>query len=136
MVAVIALSLVACGGSSKADYAKSVRGIFNPLDKKLSGLNTQISQQTSAQDKAATITNAQKAISDAATKLEALKPPSDVKAEHDKFVAAVKAFGGDLGPIGDAVRAGDQQGAQQGFAKLQSDGQAVKDAQDALEKKL
>jgi hypothetical protein len=133
---VAATALVACGGAGKDDYAKDVRGIVNPLDDKLSGLNTDITQQTTAQDKAKTITDAQKAIADAAQKLDDLTPPDDVKAEHDKFVEAVKTFGDDLGPIGKAVQEGDAQAAQDGFAKLQTDAEALKAAQDALEKKL
>jgi cytochrome c556 len=136
LMVVAATALVACGGASKADYAKDVRGIINPLDDKLSSLNQDITAGGTAKDKADAIKKAQASIADAAKKLDDLTPPDDVKSEHDKFVAAVKKFGDDLGPIGDAVSSGDAAEAQKSFGTLQSDAQALQSAQDALEKKL
>jgi cytochrome c556 len=136
LMVVAASALVACGGTSKADYAKDVRGIVNPLDDKLSSLNQDITSGATPKDKADSIKKAQTQIADAAKKLDDLTPPDDVKKEHDKFVAAVKKFGEDLGPISDAVSTGNAAGAQEAFSKLQSDAQALQSAQDDLEKQL
>jgi hypothetical protein len=136
LMVVAATALVACGGASKSDYAKDIRGIVNPLDDKLSGLSQDFSATASPQDKADAIRGAQKDVAEAAKKLDDLTPPDDVKSEHKQFVGAVKTVGDDLGPIAEAVGAGNAPAAQKSFSKLQADVKDLQSAQDELEKKL
>jgi hypothetical protein len=136
LVAIASLALVACGSSDKDNYKKDVQKITDPVESQLNDLNTKLSSAQTPADKADVITQAQGVLNDAAKKLGDLDPPSDVKSEHDKYVAAVQKFSDDLGPIADALKAGDATKAQQEFATLQADVTQLKSAQDALEKKV
>jgi hypothetical protein len=136
LLVVAAVALPACGSSDTDNYKKDAKAIIDPLRGTINSTDQRISAQTSDQGKIAELDKTRKAVDEAATKLEALKPPGDAKAEHEGFVKQLHLFAADIKAVETAAQAKDQAGAKQALAKLQTDTQALKQANDALKAKV
>ena len=133
------LVLAACGGKSEADktadYKKDARAIADEAKNSLQSLNSRLAGKSDAQQLQEIDKTRQEVVS-AADRLSKLDPPDSARAEHDKFVAALRKFGEDIKPIEDAARAKDKAAAQKSLQQLQSDATALKTASDSLDAKL
>jgi hypothetical protein len=136
LLVVAAVALPACGSSDTDNYKKDAKAIIDPLRGTINSTDQRISAQTSDQGKIAELDKTRKAVDEAATKLEGLKPPGDAKTEHQEFVKQLHLFAADIKAVETAAQAKDQAGAKQALAKLQTDTQALKQANDALKAKV
>jgi len=139
LVMLCAVVLGACGGNSAADqkteYKKEAKSILDEAKASLQSLQPRLAGK-SADQQAAEIAKTRQQVIGAADKLEKLDPPSDVQAEHDKFVATLRKFGEDFSKVEAAGKARDKQAAQQALVQLQTDAGQLQSASAALEAKL
>jgi ABC-type glycerol-3-phosphate transport system substrate-binding protein len=104
----VVLVAAGCGGGgseplSKADYEKQMGAIGQSLTNSLNSLGT----ATSASNAASALKELQTALDEAATQMEAITPPEDVKTEHEQLASGVREFGEQLDPIIEKVDGGD-----------------------------
>jgi cytochrome c556 len=134
-----ALLLGACGGSSgndqKAEYQKAAKPILQEAKSSLESLSSRVQGKTADQQLQELARTRQEVVS-AADRLSKLDPPSDVKQQHDNFVAALRKFGQDFEPVEQAGKARDKAAAKKALANLQTDAVQLKSASDALDTKL
>jgi cytochrome c556 len=140
LVMACALVLSACGGGSsgndqKAQYQKAAKPILQEAKTSLESLSSRVKGK-SADQQLQELARTRQEIVGAADRLDKLDPPADVKAEHDKFVAALRKFGQDFQPVEQAGKAKDQAAAKKALATLQTDATQLKSASDALDAKL
>ena len=83
VLVVASLLLVACGGTSKADYEKQVTKIGNTVDEDLNKLDE-------GEPSVESIEAAQKSLKDAASELDDIDPPSEVSDLHDDLVKVLE----------------------------------------------
>ncbi len=142
LLMVAAVVVAGCGGGggkSQADqtaqYKKDAKTILNQAKASLESLQTRVAGKSTAQA-LQELAKTREDVIGAADRLDKLNPPADVKAEHDKFVTALRTFGQDFQPVEAAGKAKDKAAAQQALQKLQADATQLKTASDALEAKL
>ncbi len=114
MGAVVALAAIGGGcrdGDDKLsaeDYYKQLETISQDVDKKIEANNarTPVSEEPAAQKDflVKLLEDNVGLVEDATKKIEALKPPDDVKPKHDTFVAAIKAQTAAVKDVRDTVK--------------------------------
>jgi LAS superfamily LD-carboxypeptidase LdcB len=131
--------LGACGGKSdaqkKSDYKKEAKAIVDEAKGSLESLQSRVSGKT-ADQQLQELAKTRTAVVSAADRLDKLTPPTDVKTQHDQFVAALRKFGQDFQQVEAAGKARDKQAAQQALKQLQTDAALLGQASNALEAKL
>lgn len=103
-----AVLVAGCGGGgskplSKADYVTQMTAIGKDLSSSL----TTVGNPTTAKAAATGITQLQVDLRDAVKKLEAIKPPDDVKVQHEQLSKAVAEFADELDPVITKLKAGN-----------------------------
>ena len=119
---VVALLAAGCGGGGsggakpmdKADYVKQMQAIGKSLSDALGGLGA----ATASSKKAAeAVTRIQTDLNQAADKIDAMNPPTEIAAEQKKLGDAVREFAKELDPVIKQLQAG-KLGALQSLANL------------------
>ncbi len=124
--------LVACGGSndnSKADYAKQVEGVLQPLGQELTSLGSSLSASTDPKQIESGVKQAEDSINSAIGDLEALNPPSDVTKINDDLIAALSDFNSQLEDVRSAAAKSD-------LSELQKQALQLPDAAQQLQSRL
>ena len=108
--AAVALLGVGCGGGgskalSKTDYVAQMTAIGKGLSTSLSTLGT----ATTAKTAAAGLAKVQVDLRAAVKKIDAIKPPDNVKTAHEQLSKAVSEFADELDPIIVKLKAGNVQ---------------------------
>lgn len=100
-LAVGALVVAGCGGGGddKADYEKEVRAAGQALEKAFGDIGSSVSGSASAGEAATKLEEGAEALDKAASDLDGVDPPSEVKAPHDDVVDA-------LGELADEFHSG------------------------------
>jgi hypothetical protein len=136
LCAVAVGALGACGGTSKEDYRKQIDSIIDPVGGEIGSLLDRVKSQTSREARIAEITETEKAIDAGVDKLEDVEPPDGVKKQHEEYIEKLRTVGGDMGLLEQAATAQDANALGQAILKLETDGQALKTAEDALSEKI
>jgi hypothetical protein len=135
----VAVPLAACGssGSSTKDtYKKNATKIAKQVQTDSTAAQTSFQGVTSA-DQLVTAFNSYKAKLDKSIgDFENLKPPDNIKAEHEKFVTDLKALSDDISKAVDALKSKDQAALQALQTKVQTDSAALTASASALDNKL
>jgi hypothetical protein len=89
---VLALVVAGCGGGpSKDDYERGLGKVQTQLEE-ANDASREASQTTDADERAAALTMAQKAIRRAADTADGLEPPDDAQAEHEQLASALRDY--------------------------------------------
>jgi hypothetical protein len=132
----LAVPLAACGGDDADDFRED----YNAAVERLTNINTEIGQAAgSAAGKSnAAVSKEFEKIADTAEKtrsdLSELDPPDDAQDELDKLLSALEGGIEDLRAVAEGVRANDTAATQTAVQALQKSGQAITEAEDALQK--
>jgi hypothetical protein len=103
------LSLAGCGGSSssgpltKAEYLKQVRGITAELSTSVNKLGAVADPKSAADD----LQQLQNELRKTANKLDAMKPPAEIKQAHTDLASAASKLADELGPVITKLEGGD-----------------------------
>jgi hypothetical protein len=134
-----AVVLSACGGKSQAEktaaYKTDAKAIVDQAKASLESLQSRV-QGKSGNAAFAELGRTRQEVVSAADRLDKLTPPAGVKAEHDRFVAALRKVGEGFQAVGQAGAAKDQAAAAQALSTLQADTTELRAAGAALEVKL
>jgi hypothetical protein len=130
----VALLAASCGGGGggskpldKADYVKQMQAIGKSLSTALNGLGTATGSSKKA---AAALTKVQVDLNDAADKIDAMNPPTDVADQQAKLGVAVREFADELDPLIKKLNAGKLSALQsvsslKGISDIQSTSNAI-----------
>ena len=147
--AIVALAVVVaagCGDSgggggtqlTKAQYEQQLNSIGSTIDSSFSELSTLFQSPNPSFDEAADkIAEIQDQMREQADDLDAVNPPEDVQAEHEKMVDGLRGFADDLEEFRQAVESKSVT-AMQDFAETFDESESAKkiqEAGDSLEKK-
>jgi hypothetical protein len=137
LLLVVAAPIAACGGNSKKDtYKKDAQKIAKQVQTDSTAAQTSFQGVTSP-DQLVTAFNGYKAKLDKSINdFDNLKPPGDIKSEHDKFVSDLRALSGDISKAVDALKGSDQAALQALQATVQKDSASLTASANALDKKL
>jgi hypothetical protein len=139
-VLVAALAFVACGGSddkglSKSDYKNKSQQISDKLKTDLS--TAQQNLQSGKDEQALAGLNQFKgSLTEARSKLEGLKPPSDFEDVHNKLVDSLKQTESSTQQVISAAQAKDKAKAQTALQQFQTDLQSLNQVGDEYDKKV
>lgn len=143
VVAALALAAgaAACGGDggggeplSKEEYQQEVNKVGDTLSQSADGLSGAFNQSDpeSLDQVADEVEKLQDAMVKAAEDLDALNPPDDAQAAHDKLVEGIRGFADDVGKLADSARAGELAEIQS-FAEDFTNSESAKKIQEATE---
>jgi len=109
--ALVAASLVvaACGDEKTDTYNAEGEKVVDRFQKDLRAAQAELQNQTEPEGVARGIEQMRSAFAEAADGLSRLDPPGDAKADHDKFVGQLRAFGPELDRFAKAVREQDSE---------------------------
>jgi cob(I)alamin adenosyltransferase len=114
------------GGGSKpvkgAAYVERVDAISNQLDKAASSLSSALSASASP---AAELATARSALRRTANELAAITPPPEIKASHERLVAAVNQLADDVTPLIKELETGNLDNLDTGSLKGESEARAA-----------
>ena len=104
LVVVAAFAVGGCGGEtrlSKPEYEQKVRTVYAGVQQAFRATDVRkgLGEKVAA---------AQEELRDAADKLDAVEPPSEVARHHDEIVDGLREYAEDLDELRDAIAAGDQ----------------------------
>jgi hypothetical protein len=134
-------SLVAfsgCGGSSSEtdDYKSDAQQVANDFKTSAEAASKRVQSATSLDARVKGLEALKGSVDDAANGFDDLTPPDDVKADHDKLVAAFRSLSSDVADVEEAVETSDEAAARETLPKLQADQTNVQQAVQTLESKL
>jgi uncharacterized lipoprotein YmbA len=137
LLIVVPLALTACGGNSKKDtYKKDAQKIAKQVQADSTAAQSSFQGVTSP-DQLVTAFNSYKTKLDKSINdFDNLKPPDNIKAEHDKFVTDLKALSDDISKAVSALKTQDQTALQSLQTKVQADSAALTASASALDNKL
>jgi hypothetical protein len=90
----VAAALVAgCGGElSNEEYQGEVEGVLEPLGEELQRIGTETTMQTSPEEVAGGLGEAEDTLDTGITDLEEIEPPGDLEEPHDRLIGAFESF--------------------------------------------
>ena len=109
-LALAGLGLVACGGGedderdTKKAYVREVNDAQTEFASTVTTVSQQITPESSSRQDRRTLRQFQTAIDDVVARLRRIEVPSDVRAEHERLVRAMSAFGADIRRANRALR--------------------------------
>jgi len=127
--------LAGCGGGqplSKRAYGQKVQTVYLGIKQAFAGSSTKVG---SLHELAARVQVAQKELRKAASELDDVIPPKDVKEPHETLVKAMRDYAGDLDRLRSAADRGDAQAVER-FNQSIPDNEAVKEMSDAAEEMI
>ena len=138
--AALAAGAAGCGGDgggdrlSKEEYQQQVKDVGSTLTKSAEGLSGAFNQSDpeSLDQVADEVEKLQDAMNTAADDLDAMNPPQDAQASHDKLVDGMRGFAGDIGDLAEAARDGRLKDIQD-FAENFGNSDSAKKIQEATE---
>ena len=135
---VLGLVVAGCGGSDKNDYVKQVNQAITSLQKSLTDVGGAVNASGSGDvtAAAAVLDRGGKAMDNAASKFEGIKPPSDAKDANAKIADGLHQLAGSFRDMAKQARAKDVQALAKSLGAFQTStgAQELQQAQDELTK--
>lgn len=122
--------LAGCGGTSKEEYEKEVRGIGKDVSKEMDSFGDGQPQSSDLED-------AEKTLDTAADKLDDVTPPDEVKDLHEDLIQALRDGGDSLGkmaPILDKATDDPTSLSEEDTEKMNDLGKDVQKLSERMEK--
>lgn len=115
VLSLLALFLVACGGSSEDDYASEVSDTVNALGTELQEAGEAATSATSEEEVVAALEDSEESLTGAVDDLEGIDPPEDVADLHDELIGLTEGYAETVAETRDAVESGAPASELSGF---------------------